>query len=59
MCQETMISGVEEKVENFVRWDSVEKLNALLDACSKLGIETSPRIVGDVGIIPLFSWYHK
>ncbi|CAD5176286.1 unnamed protein product [Musa acuminata subsp. malaccensis] len=39
--------------------DSVEKLNALLDACSKLGIETSPRIVGDVGIIPLFSWYHK
>ncbi|KAJ8513742.1 hypothetical protein OPV22_004176 [Ensete ventricosum] len=42
-----------------ILWDSVEKLNALLDACSKLGIETSPRIVGDVGIIPLFSWYHK
>lgn len=47
------------RLELSFQMDSVEKLNALLDACSKLGIETSPRIVGDVGIIPLFSWYHK
>ncbi|ONK56576.1 uncharacterized protein A4U43_C10F10260 [Asparagus officinalis] len=39
--------------------DSLEKLNALLDACSDLGVETSPRIVEGLGIIPLFSWYHK
>lgn len=39
--------------------DSLEKLNALLRACSDLGVETSPRIVDGLGIIPLFSWYHK
>lgn len=39
--------------------DSIEKLDALLDACRKLGVETSPRIVGGLGIIPLFSWYHE
>ncbi|XP_010248442.1 PREDICTED: uncharacterized protein LOC104591334 isoform X2 [Nelumbo nucifera] len=38
---------------------SLEKLNALLDACRGLGVETSPRIVDDIGIIPLFSWYHE
>ncbi|XP_058097785.1 uncharacterized protein LOC131242868 isoform X2 [Magnolia sinica] len=39
--------------------DSIEKLNALLDACSRLGVETNPRIVDGLGIIPLFSWYHE
>ncbi|WOK98897.1 hypothetical protein Cni_G07609 [Canna indica] len=39
--------------------DSLEKLTALLDACSKIGVQTAPNIVGGVGIIPLFSWYHK
>uniref|UniRef100_A0ACD5TP12 Uncharacterized protein n=1 Tax=Avena sativa TaxID=4498 RepID=A0ACD5TP12_AVESA len=39
--------------------DSVEKLNALLDACSELGVDTGPKTIGDLGIIPLFSWYHK
>lgn len=39
--------------------DSLEKLTALLDACSELGVDTGPRTIGDLGIIPLFSWYHK
>lgn len=39
--------------------DSLEKLNALLDACSDLGVETSPKVVEGLGIIPLFSWYHE
>ncbi|XP_078427374.1 uncharacterized protein LOC144699909 [Wolffia australiana] len=38
---------------------SLEKLNALLDVCRELGVETSPAVVGDVGIIPLYSWYHQ
>jgi hypothetical protein len=39
--------------------DSLEKLTALLDACSELGVDTGPRTIGDLGIIPLYSWYHK
>ncbi|KAK4742876.1 hypothetical protein SAY87_000877 [Trapa incisa] len=39
--------------------DSVEKMGKLLDACRKLGITTEPVITGGLGIIPLFSWYHK
>lgn len=39
--------------------NSLEKLNALLDACSELGVETGPRTIDGLGIIPLFSWYHK
>ncbi|TVU32164.1 hypothetical protein EJB05_23884, partial [Eragrostis curvula] len=39
--------------------DSLEKLTALLDACSELGVDTGPRTIGDLGIVPLFSWYHK
>ncbi|XP_062201297.1 uncharacterized protein LOC133903847 [Phragmites australis] len=39
--------------------DSLEKLTALLDACSDLGVDTGPRMIGDLGIIPLYSWYHK
>lgn len=39
--------------------DSIEKLDTLVDACRKLGVETSPRMVGGLGIIPLFSWYHE
>ncbi|EHA8590873.1 hypothetical protein COCNU_scaffold026332G000020 [Cocos nucifera] len=39
--------------------NSLEKLRALLDVCAELGVETSPRIVDGLGIIPLFSWYHK
>ncbi|KAK4283287.1 hypothetical protein QN277_000253 [Acacia crassicarpa] len=43
--------------ENYV--DSLEKLNKLLDACKSLGVETNPMVVDNLGIIPLFSWYHE
>ncbi|KAF6165644.1 hypothetical protein GIB67_010680 [Kingdonia uniflora] len=39
--------------------DSIEKLNALLTACSGIGVKTSPAIIDGLGIIPLFSWYHE
>ncbi|XP_043698844.1 acyl-carrier-protein phosphodiesterase PptH-like [Telopea speciosissima] len=39
--------------------DSIEKLNALLDACRRIGVETGPKIVDGLGFIPLFSWYHE
>lgn len=39
--------------------DSLEKLNNLLDACKRLGVETSPMAIDALGIIPLFSWYHE
>ncbi|XP_057968690.1 uncharacterized protein LOC131158103 isoform X3 [Malania oleifera] len=39
--------------------DSLEKLDKLLDACRGLGVETKPMIIDDLGIIPLFSWYHE
>ncbi|KAL1551288.1 acyl-carrier-protein phosphodiesterase PptH-like [Salvia divinorum] len=38
---------------------SLDKLDKLLDACEKLGVETKPSIVDGVGIIPLYSWYHE
>ncbi|KAK4800745.1 hypothetical protein SAY86_021232 [Trapa natans] len=34
-------------------------MGKLLDACRKLGITTEPVIIGGLGIIPLFSWYHE
>ncbi|XP_057446513.1 uncharacterized protein LOC130738532 isoform X2 [Lotus japonicus] len=43
--------------QNYV--DSLEKLNKLLDACKRIGVETNPMVVGELGIIPLFSWYHE
>ncbi|CAI8593433.1 unnamed protein product [Vicia faba] len=43
--------------QNYV--DSVEKFNKLLDACKRIGVETNPMVVGALGIIPLFSWYHE
>ncbi|KAJ1402687.1 Calcineurin-like phosphoesterase domain, ApaH type [Sesbania bispinosa] len=43
--------------QNYV--DSLEKLNELLDACKRIGVETNPVAVGELGIIPLFSWYHE
>ncbi|XP_042047385.1 acyl-carrier-protein phosphodiesterase PptH-like [Salvia splendens] len=38
---------------------SLDKLDKLLEACEKLGVETKPSIVDGVGIIPLYSWYHE
>ncbi|TYG43184.1 hypothetical protein ES288_D12G317400v1 [Gossypium darwinii] len=40
-------------------FDSLEKLNKLLDACKQLGVETNPAVIDGLGIIPLFSWYHE
>ncbi|KAL7116889.1 hypothetical protein ACP275_03G034600 [Erythranthe tilingii] len=39
--------------------DSVDKLEKLLDECRKIGVITKPTIVGGLGIIPLYSWYHE
>ncbi|KAL5562991.1 hypothetical protein UlMin_032738 [Ulmus minor] len=39
--------------------DSLEKLNKLLDACKALGVEINPMVINELGIIPLFSWYHE
>lgn len=39
--------------------NSLDKLNVLLRACGELGVVSSPLIIGDLGIIPLFSWYHE
>uniref|UniRef100_A0A1D1YJW5 Uncharacterized protein L509 n=2 Tax=Anthurium amnicola TaxID=1678845 RepID=A0A1D1YJW5_9ARAE len=45
--------------EGGIYLDSLEKLNALLDACREIGVETSPGIVDGLGIVPLYSWYHE
>ncbi|CAK9164342.1 unnamed protein product [Ilex paraguariensis] len=39
--------------------DSLEKLNRLLDACTRLEVQTKPMVIDGLGIIPLFSWYHE
>ncbi|KAL2939261.1 hypothetical protein RDABS01_023495 [Bienertia sinuspersici] len=41
------------------RKEGEEFLNGLLHACDELGVESGPLILGDLGIIPLFSWYHE
>eukprot|EP00250_Pteridium_aquilinum_P016098 c22939_g1_i3 orf=100-801(-) len=38
---------------------SLEKLRRLLEICYRLGVETEPKVVKGVGIVPLFSWYHQ
>ncbi|TKY44972.1 hypothetical protein E2542_SST31256 [Spatholobus suberectus] len=43
--------------QNYV--DSFEKLNKLLDACKRIGVETNPMVIYEIGIIPLFSWHHE
>ncbi|XP_073001687.1 uncharacterized protein [Typha latifolia] len=43
----------------FLQLNSLEKLTALLDACSDLGVETRPAVLDGLGIIPLYSWYHQ
>lgn len=39
--------------------DSLEKLDKLLEECQKLGVHTDPLVLDDLGVIPLFSWYHE
>ncbi|KAJ1445522.1 hypothetical protein M885DRAFT_626101 [Pelagophyceae sp. CCMP2097] len=41
------------------RRDSVEKFFAVLKLCDDLGVHTSPAYVGDVLVVPLFSWYKR
>lgn len=55
----TIVKLTECEVLILFQINSLEKLRALLDVCAELGVETSPRIVDGLGIIPLFSWYHK
>ncbi|KAH7290714.1 hypothetical protein KP509_30G060500 [Ceratopteris richardii] len=38
---------------------SLEKLRRILNICRNLGVETEPKLIKRVGIIPLFSWYHQ
>ncbi|KAL3512964.1 hypothetical protein ACH5RR_025681 [Cinchona calisaya] len=40
-------------------FDSLQKLEKLLDACQRIGVETKPVILDGLGIIPLISWYHE
>ncbi|KAL2533004.1 Metallophos domain-containing protein [Abeliophyllum distichum] len=40
-------------------FSSLDKLDKLLYACERLGVETKPSIVDGLGIIPLYSWYHE
>lgn len=42
-----------------ISFGSLEKLEKLLDACKRLGVKTDPVVIGSLGIIPLFSWYHE
>lgn len=39
--------------------DSLDKLEKLLVACEKIGVATKPSVVGGLGLIPLYSWYHE
>eukprot|EP00850_Spirogloea_muscicola_P010798 SM000064S19820 [mRNA] locus=s64:536002:538047:- [translate_table: standard] len=39
--------------------DSLAKLAAVLDLCAKLRVDTAPRRIGDVWIVPIFSWHHQ
>lgn len=38
---------------------SLAKLEAVLDSCHELGVETSTGVVGDALIVPMLSWYHS
>ena len=38
---------------------SIAKFERILALCSRLGIATSPQLVEDVWIVPLFSWYES
>jgi hypothetical protein len=40
-----------------VEFNSIEKLQRVLDLCNELDVKTSPLRLDDVWIVPLFSWY--
>jgi len=37
--------------------DSIEKLFRVLELCERLGVKTEPSRVGEVWVVPMFSWY--
>lgn len=37
--------------------DSMQKFHAVLRLCDQVGVQTAPARVGDVWVVPLFSWY--
>jgi predicted phosphodiesterase len=39
--------------------DSLAKFADVLALCERIGVETAPSRVGDVEIVPLFSWYDR
>ncbi|HVG18095.1 MAG TPA: metallophosphoesterase [Blastocatellia bacterium] len=38
-------------------YDSIEKLSRILRLCESLDVRTTPTRVGDIWVVPLFSWY--
>lgn len=38
-------------------YDSIEKLHRILELCEQLGVHTRPAKLGDIWVVPLFSWY--
>src|SRR5689334_22122799 len=38
-------------------YDSIEKLQRVLELCAELGVSTSPVRFADFWVVPLFSWY--
>ena len=38
-------------------YDSIEKLQRVLDVCAELNVSTSPQRFDDFWVVPLFSWY--
>jgi predicted phosphodiesterase len=39
-------------------FDSIEKLRRVLSLCEELDVATMPRRLGNLWVVPLFSWYH-
>ncbi|MFT5367544.1 MAG: putative phosphodiesterase [Candidatus Latescibacterota bacterium] len=37
--------------------DSIDKFHRLMDVCARCDVVTQPRLMGDVWVVPLFSWY--
>ena len=39
--------------------NSLEKLEAINNCCREAGVETAPKLVHNVWIVPLLSWHHQ
>ncbi|XP_066381073.1 uncharacterized protein [Miscanthus floridulus] len=51
-------SGSDSPPSSTCQGTTISGYAARADA-TELGVDTGPRTIGDLGIIPLFSWYHK